>query len=196
MRFKTLDAPIRESCMPAGPTAYMVTGPSFTSAAAGREPIPGRIRREGPPPLLADLDCAVRGSDPVAPRLPWALSSWSVHRAVGACAMDQCHGARDLWPGSSAAACRLTLPAGGCAGRRAAACCGERAGCRAGRGWPPELPGRAGASLPSVLSGGSVLRDPHPAAGSCRGGQDLTGPPRGPGEDDPAGRPDHAVVLS
>ena len=102
--------------------------------------------------------------------------------------MDQCPGARDLRPGGSAVACRLTLPAGGCAGRRAAAaCCGERAECRAGRGWPPGLPGRAGASLPFVLSGGSVLRDPQLAARSCRGGQDLTGPPRGPGEDDPGG---------
>ena len=86
------------------------------------------------------------GSGPAAPRLPRALSSRSVHRAAGACTMDQCPGARDLRPGGSAAGCRMTLPAGGRAGRRAAACCGERAGCRAGPGWPPGLPGRAGAS--------------------------------------------------
>jgi hypothetical protein len=156
-----------------------------TSAALGREPISGSFRREDPPPLLADLDCAVRGSGPVAPRLPWALSSWSVHRAVEACAMDQCPGARDLRPGS---ACCLPADVAGQRGARgaAAACRGERAGCRASRGRPGS-PGRAGVSLPGVVPAGSALRDPHLAARSCRGEQDLTGPPRGRGEDDLGG---------
>ena len=35
--------------------------PSAWAAAPGN---PGRTRREDPPPLVADLDCAVRGSDP------------------------------------------------------------------------------------------------------------------------------------
>ena len=126
------------------------------------------------------------GSGPAAPRLPRALSSRSVHRAAGACTMDQCPGARDLRPGGSAAGCRMTLPAGGRAGRRAAACCGERAGCRAGPGWPPGLPGRAGAR-PRCYRAAPFLRDPHLAGRSYRGEQDVTRPPRGPGEDDPGG---------
>jgi hypothetical protein len=47
-RVKTLAAQIRESCMPAGPTAYMVTGPSFTSVAAGARAGPGQDSTRGP----------------------------------------------------------------------------------------------------------------------------------------------------
>jgi hypothetical protein len=116
-----------------------------------------------------------------------------------ACAMDQCPGARDLRPGS---ACCLPADVAGKRGARgaAAACCSERAGCRAGRDRPLGSPGRAGVSLPGMLSGGSVLRDPHLAARSCRGEHDLTGPPRGRGEDDlgdgrPAWRPGRCGVV-
>src|SRR5271165_947121 len=35
------------------------------SASAPAQGNPGKTRREDPPPLLADLDCAVRGSDPL-----------------------------------------------------------------------------------------------------------------------------------
>src|SRR5208282_5312396 len=55
-------------------------------------------QREGPSPLFADLDCAVRGSASVAPRLPRALSSQSVHLAMRARATDQRPSARDLRP--------------------------------------------------------------------------------------------------
>jgi hypothetical protein len=49
-------------------------------------------------------------------------------------------GSRDFRPGGSAACCRMSLPAGGVAGRRAGACRGERARWRACRGWPPGMP--------------------------------------------------------
>ena len=39
---------------------YRATGPGARAAQGN----PGRTRREDPPPLVADLDCAVRGSDP------------------------------------------------------------------------------------------------------------------------------------
>ena len=101
--------------------------------------------------------------------VPWERSPWTNDP-----------GARDLRPGGSAVACRLTLPAGGCAGRRAAAACRGKRGRMPG--WPRLAAGVAwpGRREPnSVLSGGSVLRDPHLAARSCRREQDLTGPPRG-----------------
>jgi len=93
--------------MPAGPMAPMVTGLISVGDGCCASRSRGRIRREDPPPLLADLDCAVRGFGPVAPRLPRALSSRSVHRAAGASATDQCPVARDLRPGGPVGSCRL-----------------------------------------------------------------------------------------
>jgi len=190
--WETLATQMRESRMPAGPMAYMGTGLIHAGGRLPRrrrllcEPVPGRSGREDPSPLLADFDCAVRGSGPAAPRLPRALSSRLVHRAAGACAMDQCPGARDLRPGGLSCWFRLTLPVGG----RAAACCGARTRYRAGRGWRPGLPHLPGRREPSCGAAGWLrFARSESAARSCRGEHDAARPPREPGEDDPGGRP-------
>ncbi len=118
LRFKTLAAQIRESCMPAGPTAYMVTGPSFTAAAAAARADPGQDSTRGPA-------SASRGSRLRGARV-WSRCSAS---ALGPLVMvsPPCrgsvrHGPMSRCTGPSArrlsCSCRLTLPAGGCARRR------------------------------------------------------------------------------
>ena len=68
-----------------------------TLEAAGRRGNPDRIRREDPPPLLADLDCAVPDLIRCSASAR-ALSSQSVDPATGARAMDQRPHAQDLRP--------------------------------------------------------------------------------------------------
>jgi len=140
------------------------------SRAAGREVAtlegdPGKTRREDPSPLLADLDCAVRGSGPAAPRLRRALSSL----VTPPCRGSVCHGPRSRRAGPSARRLSCWLPDELASLRarwpRAASCRGVRAGSRAGR---RRCPGWGGASLPSVLSGGSVLPDLHLPGGPAR----------------------------
>src|SRR5271166_6840387 len=76
---------------------WCAAGALFTLEAAGRRGNPDRIRREDPPPLLADLDCAVPDLIRCSASAR-ALSSQSVHPATGACAMDQRPHAQDLRP--------------------------------------------------------------------------------------------------
>jgi hypothetical protein len=69
-------------------------------------------KRESPPPLLADLDCAVRGPGPVTPRLPGALSLTASPPHRG----SACHRPKSHAPGTFALAAR-------------------RAGCGRGNRW-------------------------------------------------------------
>ena len=70
---------------------------------------PGRTRREDPPPLLADLDCAVRGSDPFLRVCPGPLSQ-SVHPVTGPRATDQRPRAQDLRPGGVGSTAEVARP--------------------------------------------------------------------------------------
>ena len=69
-------------------------------------------KRESPPPLLADLDCAVRGPGPVTPRLPGALSLTASPLQRG----SACHRPKSHAPGTFALSAR-------------------RAGCGRGNRW-------------------------------------------------------------
>jgi hypothetical protein len=71
-------------------------------ALAGRGITRAGHKRESPPPLLADLDCAVRGPGPVTPRLPGALSLTAspLHRG------SACHRPKSHAPGTFALAAR------------------------------------------------------------------------------------------
>jgi hypothetical protein len=64
----------------------------------GARDYPGRAKREAPPPLLADLDCAVRGPGPVTPRLPGALSYCQSIPPPGRTPPAKVPRARALWP--------------------------------------------------------------------------------------------------
>ena len=77
-------------------------GASSRPALAGRGITRAGHKRESPPPLLADLDCAVRGPGPVTPRLPWALSLTAspLHRG------SACHRPKSHAPGTFALAAR------------------------------------------------------------------------------------------
>ena len=87
-------------------------GASSRPALAGRGITRAGHKRESPPPLLADLDCAVRGPGPVTPRLPGALSLTASppHRR------SACHRPKSRAPGTFALAAR-------------------RAGCGRGNRW-------------------------------------------------------------
>ena len=61
----------------------------ITTGGGWARDYPGRAKREAPPPLLADLDCAVRGPGPVTPRLLWGSLVLSVHPSAGAHATGQ-----------------------------------------------------------------------------------------------------------
>jgi hypothetical protein len=65
VRFMMLAARIWAFCASAGRWRAWRPARHSRSTAAGARGNPGRTRREDPPPLVADLDCAVRGSDPL-----------------------------------------------------------------------------------------------------------------------------------
>jgi hypothetical protein len=71
-------------------------------ALAGRGITREGHKRESPPPLLADLDCAVRGPGPVTPRLPGALSLTASPPHRG----SACHRPKSHAPGTFALAAR------------------------------------------------------------------------------------------
>ena len=87
-------------------------GASSRPALAGRGITRAGHKRESPPPLLADLDCAVRGPGPVTPRLPGALSLTASPPHRG----SACHRPKSHAPGTFALAAR-------------------RAGCGRGNRW-------------------------------------------------------------
>lgn len=93
----------------------------------GREVIRAKTRREDSPPLLADLDCAVRGSDPLLRVCPSPLVTVSLH------VTGQRPGAQDLRPDGAGGTAELIRPL-----------------CHVcGRGRPPPA-GRTGSARPSV----------------------------------------------
>ena len=77
-------------------------GASSRPALAGRRITRAGHKRESPPPLLADLDCAVRGPGPVTPRLPGALSLTASPPHRG----SACHRPKSHAPGTFALAAR------------------------------------------------------------------------------------------
>jgi len=92
------------------PIACMAAGVSFTLDGGWARGNPGRTQREDPPPLLADLDCAVRGSDPLLRVCLEPSRHDQATPATGARATDQCPRTQDLRPGSAGSTADVARP--------------------------------------------------------------------------------------
>ena len=92
------------------PMACMAAGVLFTLDGVWARGNPGRTQREGPPPLLADLDCAVRGSDPLLRVCLEPSRRDQFTPATGARATDQRPRTQDLRPGSAGSAADVARP--------------------------------------------------------------------------------------
>jgi len=88
----------------------MVAGVSFTLDGGWARGNPGRTQREDPPPLLADLDCAVRGSDPLLRVCLEPSRHDQSIPATQARATGQRPRPQDLRPGSAGSAADVARP--------------------------------------------------------------------------------------